>query len=66
MLSQNNSINNINPVHLLQSRLGWTIEKIAEEMDYSVSAVSKWSSGDRNPSPRAMKEAQKVLANYQN
>jgi transcriptional regulator with XRE-family HTH domain len=61
MLSQNNRIN---PVHLLQSKLGWTIEKIAEEMDYSVSAVSKWSSGDRNPSPRAMKEAQKVLANY--
>lgn len=55
---------NANPVYILKSELGWTLEKIAEEMDYSVSAVSKWSSGNRNPSPRASKTALQVLEKY--
>lgn len=52
---------NKNPVYLLKTEYGWSLERIAEEMDYSVSAVTKWSSGARNPSPRATKAALQVL-----
>ncbi len=57
-------INSIHPVDLLKSELGWTLQKIAEEMDYSIAAVSAWSNRSRNPSPRAKKQAYQVYLEH--
>lgn len=57
--------NEINPIELM-FKFGWTQQRLAEEMDWSVSAVAKWSCGVRKPSKRARVEAYKVLAKHAN
>ena len=57
---------NINPAHYLQQKYGWTHQRIAEEMSYSVGAVRAWSCGDRNPSERARERAIEIDEAYDN
>ncbi|MFM6212000.1 hypothetical protein [Planktothrix sp.] len=64
MLQQDIDIDDINPAHYLQQKFGWTLQRIAEEMDYSDSIVRQWSCGYRNPSRRAKKDAYRVYQEH--
>ena len=44
----------------LRFKMGWTLQRLSEEIGYSYQACLYWSSKRRNPSKRAMKEAFKV------
>jgi transcriptional regulator with XRE-family HTH domain len=64
MLQQDIDVDSINPAHYLQQKFGWTLQRIAEEMDYSDSIVRQWSCGYRNPSRRAKKDAYRVYQEH--
>lgn len=49
----------------LRYDMNWTIEQLAFELDYSVSAVSKWSAGLVRPAKRARRCAYKILISNQ-
>ena len=64
MIQQDIDINSINPARFLQQQFGWTLQRIAEEMEYSDSIVRQWSSGYRNASPRAKRDAYRVYKEH--
>jgi DNA-binding transcriptional regulator YiaG len=47
----------------LRDQNGWTLERLAEELDFSVSAVTKWCCRKRNPGRLARKAAYRVASN---
>lgn len=63
--SQQIDIDSIHPVRFLQQHFPtWTLQRIAEEMEYSDSAVRQWSSGHRGFSRRAQRDAYRVYEKY--
>ena len=65
MLQQDIDIDNINPARFLQQHFPkWTLQEIAEKMDYSDSIVRQWNCGYRNPSRRAKKDAYRVYQEH--
>ena len=69
MISQNlgrvnPGFNEYDPIQL-RYEMGWTLEELAYQLDYSVSAVTKWSANVSKPARRARRCAYKVWKAHQ-
>ncbi len=62
MISQK-QVNELDPLQL-RYEMNWTLERLAFELDYSVSAALKWSAGIHSPSKRVRKQAYQVWMSY--